>query len=391
MRLNCIHCGGAFSVRGEQLGAAVACPHCQNTVNLPKTDDGAAEPEEQGPAPPSGTLTNSISALTSFALHTGLFILLALLSTQFGQTGTPGEGEEVMIGVLPGETLSDNPDEALDAETEVEAESDPLDESLEDLEIQPPTETSEANALDNIALNPASMSSGGGSDFNLGAVSAGGGGDGGGWDGMLQRLRLTGLDVVIVFDSTGSMGGEIAQVKKQITRIGNTLMRLVPKARISLVTYRDTGDAYVVQEPILPLTGNIQLVEEYLAGVRAGGGGDRPEAVDAGLAAAVGQNDFRQSARKVILIFGDAPPHIESHGDCLRLASDFNRQDRGIVSTVTCRQRTKLKEFVEIAQVGGGEAFLTTDEEQIVTQLMILVFGSRYRSKVVEAFELMES
>jgi hypothetical protein len=334
-------------------------------------------------------LTNSISGLTSLVFHTLLLIIIALLP-QFGDPGVPGEGEEVMIGILPNENLSENPDDSLDAAEEVAKENDAADDMLDDLEIQSPTETSDAAASDLIALNPASMSSGGGGDFNLGAVSAGGGGDGGGWDGMLQRLRLTGLEVVIVFDSTGSMGGEIAQVKKQITRIGQTLVRLVPKARISLITYRDTGDAYVVKEPILPLTGDIQLIEEYLGRVSAGGGGDHPEAVDAGLNAAVGQNDFRSSARKVILLFGDAPPHSARFGDCLRIASDFNRQNRGVVSTVTCRNQTKLKEFVEIAQVGGGEAFLTTDEEQIVTQLMILVFGSRYRNKVVEAFELMD-
>ena len=39
--------------------------------------------------------------------------------------------------------------------------------------------------------------------------------------------------------------------------------------------------------------------------------------------------------------------------------------------------------------MGGGEAFLTTDERQIMTQLMVLVFGSRYREKVVEAFRLL--
>ena len=83
------------------------------------------------------------------------------------------------------------------------------------------------------------------------------------------------------------------------------------------------------------------------------------------------RNEFRPAARKVILLFGDAPPHSARHADCLRIASDFNRQNRGVVSTVTCRKQTKLREFVEIAQVGGGEAFLTSDEEQIVTQLMI--------------------
>ena len=387
MKLNCIHCGGAFAVRGEQLGAAVACPHCQAVVHLPKADDGSAPAEDEQPHAPGGALTNSISFLTSLIVHT-LFLIAVFLMPRFGQQGLPGEESEVLIGVLPAETLSENPDDSLDT-AEAETETNPVDETLDDLEIEPPTDTSDAAALENIALNPASMSSGGG-DFSLESFSAAGGGDGGGWDGMLQRLRLTGLDVVIVFDSTASMGGEISQVKTQIKRIGETLARLVPKARISLVTFRDQGDAYIVKEPILPLTGDVQLIDEYLARINAGGGGDVPEAVHAGLAAAVNQNEFRSSARKIILLFGDAPPHVNRFGDCLRVASDFNRQNRGVVSTVTCRKQTHLKEFVEIAQVGGGEAFLTTDEEQIVTQLMILVFGSRYRSKVVEAFELME-
>ena len=74
----------------------------------------------------------------------------------------------------------------------------------------------------------------------------------------------------------------------------------------------------------------------------------------------------------------------------LAAGQDFKQQQSGVVSTVTCRNRSRLKEFIEIAQTGGGEAFLTTDEQQIVTQLMILVFGSQYRAKVLEAFELME-
>ena len=109
-----------------------------------------------------------------------------------------------MIGVLPSETLSENPDDSLDAPSEVKEEAS-LDESLDTLDIPTPTETSDVTTAE-FPLEPASISGGGGGDFNLGAVSAGGGGDGGGWDGMLQRLRLTGLDVVIVFDSTGSMG-----------------------------------------------------------------------------------------------------------------------------------------------------------------------------------------
>ena len=140
----------------------------------------------------------------------------------------------------------------------------------------------------------------------------------------------------------------------------------------------------------LPLTNNTQDIQNYLLNVDANGGGDTPEAVQAGLKWAVEENKFRSNARKVILVFGDAPPHREDHDECLRIASDFHRQDKGIVSTVTCRRPIKLAEFEEIAQMGGGEAFLTADERQIMTQLLILVFGSRYRSKVLEAFKVME-
>ena len=85
-----------------------------------------------------------------------------------------------------------------------------------------------------------------------------------------------------------------------------------------------------------------------------------------------------------------APPHRQDHGTCLSIASDFQREHSGIVSTVTCRRGTRLDEFIEIAEMGGGEAFLTSDQRQIMEQLIVLVFGSRFRSKVLEAFELME-
>jgi Mg-chelatase subunit ChlD len=225
----------------------------------------------------------------------------------------------------------------------------------------------------------------------VGSVNLGGGGDGGsgagGWKGMLRRLRRNGLDIVLVFDSTSSMSGEINQVKAQIYRIGTALVRLVPGTRISLCTYRDTGDAYLVLGT--PLTDDLSTIETFLRRISAGGGGDTEEAVQEGLQWAVGNNDFRPGARKVILLFGDAPPHRQDLATCVRTARDFHDQQQGIVSTVTCRQVRPLIEFIEIAEAGGGEAFLTVNERQIMTQLMVLVFGSRYRDKVVEALQLM--
>ncbi len=383
MRMTCIHCGKAFSITADQLGGTGRCPHCHDEIRLPKaTDHGELLP---APTARSHWTRNSMSGLVSLLFHMTLILVLALIS--YDASSGEGLGDDVLIGKLPSEKLGDSEEQQLEAAEVVTQASSDFDEMLD---VEPPVSPSDATATqEEIVI--ASPSTGGGPSgaFDLGAVAIGGGSmAGGSWDGLLQSLRRHGLDIVITFDSTGSMQGEIDQVKKQIARIGSTLLHLVPKARISICTYRDQSDRYLVRG--LPLTSDIQSIRSYLGDIGAAGGGDHPEAVDEGLQWAIQKNRFRPRARKVILLFGDAPPHQANLGKCLRLASDFHGQQKGIVSTVTCRSGRKIPAFVQIAEVGGGEAFLTSDERQIMTQLIVLVFGSRHRAKVLEAFKLMK-
>ncbi len=383
MRMSCIHCGQPFSITASQLGGTGRCPHCRGEIRLPKaTDDVEQLPEK---VERSRWLQNSMSGLLSLIFHMVLILVLALIT--YGSVGGVGAGEDVLIGKLPSESLGESQDEQLEA---AEVAADTSSDFTDSLEVEPPVDSSlEADESDTMVVVSPSTGGSEATSFDLGATTVGGGSmAGGGWDGLLQSLRRDGLDIVLTFDSTGSMQGEIDQVKGQIRRLGSTLLTLVPKARISLCTYRDQGDEYVVRG--LPLTNNLQQIEHYLSGIRAGGGGDAPEAVHEGIRWSIEQNSFRPRARKIILVFGDAPPHQENLPTCLRLASDFHGMQKGIVSTVTCRAPRQLREFVEIAEVGGGEAFLTADERQIMTQLIVLVFGSRHRAKVLEAFKLLE-
>ena len=201
------------------------------------------------------------------------------------------------------------------------------------------------------------------------------------FDEMLNRLGNDGLDVAIVFDSTASMDREIAQVRDGIERIGRTLVRAVPKTRISVCTYRDQGDQYVTKG--LKLSESVAQVSTFLSEIRAQGGGDKSESVTAGVEWVIQNNRFRPKAKKVILIFGDAPPKPDQRLACQQLVSDFRFQQRGIVSTVTCHRSEKLESFVELAEIGGGESFLNNEETDIVQQLLVLVFGSRYQKELL--------
>ena len=387
MNIYCIHCGESFSITKEQLGKRGKCPHCRATVVLPKSNLQYGHRERQID-PPSRWMENSLSGVGAIFMHLLLLVLLAMIPWGNFSTGEGGEGDQIMIGQLSREQLVDSPTDKLQPmEIENPTESNSSD-VLED-ELFSPTELNPLSD-DTLELNLGAISGGARRSFeiqseNQSSILAGGAEE---FGKMISRLQKDGLDIVIVFDSSGSMKGELDQVKSKIQRIGTALTQMIRKTRIGICTYRDQGDDYVVKG--IPLTSNIGKIVTYLNTINAKGGGDLPEAVDEGLRWAIQNNKFNRSARKVILVFGDAPPHANKSVTCQKWASEFRNKQRGIVSTVTCRSPKKLDEFVAIAQIGGGESFLTSNEHEIMKQLMILVFGSQHRSKVLEAFNLMD-
>lgn len=380
MKLTCIHCGQDFAITSEQLGGRGRCPHCTQVVEFPRGNSGENGEERRQP---KNWIDNSISGLGSIAIHLILLILIAIVPWVGGGDGV-GETYDVMIGVADNEQLDMN-EENLDLEQTNETETV---ETVTDPIVDAITEDN-SDPLVNIDASSLSPSVTGSFDENsLRSSSTAGGGED--FNGLIKQLKRDGLDIVICFDSTGSMGGEISVVKNKIERIGSTLLKMIPKTRISICTYRDRSqfEEYVVKGT--PLTNNLNEVVSFLEGIDAGGGGDTPEAVLDGMKWAVNNNKFRRRARKVILVFGDAPPHSGDQSECLEIATNFRLQQKGLVSTVTCRRGSHLDAFTEIAKYGGGEAFLTSNDREIMTQLMILVFGNRHRKKVVEAFRLFE-
>jgi len=382
MKLNCVYCGNLFSISAEQLGGHGRCPHCQEVVYLPKAD-------EPLPSIEGGALTASsswhylVAILLAVLLH--LVLLIALGLTVWGGENAiySSQGVRVQVG-RPIELPAASTASAADAEAAAPLLEVPVDQlqqalnqvqqsALNQLRAAPSANLENFQQRDLSSLIVGSQSLEADLDEDFGA--------------LLNRLKRDGLDLVITFDSTGSMTGEINQVKQQIQRIGRTLMEMIPQTRISICTYRDIGDLYVVKG--LPLTRNLEQIQLYLNEITAGGGGDEPEAVDRGIEWSIYENRFNPSARKVILLFGDAPPHSHRLADCLRMAAEFHQQQGGVISTVTCRSTQRLDSFVQIAQVGGGEAFLTQDEREIVAQLMVLVFGSQHQDKVLEAFQML--
>jgi len=238
-----------------------------------------------------------------------------------------------------------------------------------------------------------------GSGFGRGNASGGAGE----FERFIGGLREVGLDVVFVIDATGSMGWLVDQVKERVNGLSGWLRRLVPLTRFGVVAYRDVDDPGFVTK-VLPLTLSARRVERFLAALGTEGGGDIPEAVDAGLAAAIAEAGFRPDARRVIIVLGDAPPHDERLPVAVGLARDFHAAG-GTVATVdtsfdanprvaaarlgkrvedlqTLDPRGVLPAFVSIASAGGGDASNLEAESRLQDLLAVLIFGKRWAEDV---------
>jgi len=336
--------------------------------------------------------------VASAAVHAALLVVLALATLVHPQASelrlfvaADVENEEPLedLKVVPIE-LEPLPDAALPVEYAAvesmhrgvvdDAAAATLGEDFDVTEVEAVTQSGDRGVLDKALLEAIKN--------GLGAKRAGSP-DGGlrdeSFDEMIAYAKDHGLDVVLAFDSTGSMSGEINNVKQRIMMIGGSLLNKVPRTRIGIVTYRDEGDKYIVHG--LPLTDNLRVVYNYLLQIQAGGGGDAPEAVEYGLKWSIANNKFRRNARKVILLFGDAPPHPEDLRLCVRLSETFYHDQYGVISTVTCRTEKPLPEFAKIAKAGGGEAFTIQNSRQLMQELLVLVFGTKHRKEVLEFFD----
>ena len=166
------------------------------------------------------------------------------------------------------------------------------------------------------------------------------------------------VEVAFVLDTTGSMGGLIDGAKRRIwsiaRRIGEGRPR--PDLRIALVAYRDLGDEYVTRT--YDFTGDMDEVFGHLSAFRAEGGGDGPEHVSAAMHDAVHRLTWSSGrSLKMIVLVGDAPPHLDyQDGFDYRRHVGEARQRGIVVESIQCGQDAQTAQvWREIAAAGAGQ------------------------------------
>lgn len=183
-------------------------------------------------------------------------------------------------------------------------------------------------------------------------------------DGAVSPISQK-LDLMIMCDTTGSMGDELEYLKVELEDIVKSIKSNnanIP-TRVSVNFYRDTDDEYEVRQ--FPFSENIDEVAEAIREQSASGGGDFPEAVHTALDSAVNKHDWNEDSVKIMFLVLDAPPHddaqiIDSVNKYVAKAAEMGIRIVPVASSGIDKSTEYLLRAMAFT-TGGTYTFLTDD------------------------------
>ena len=180
---------------------------------------------------------------------------------------------------------------------------------------------------------------------------------------------INAIDLVLVIDGTGSMAPELNHLKTGLEAIAAGLATLPDELtlRYGYVIYRDDSKEEATQ--LFPLSESWSLFADNLTVVTAGGGGDYPEDVTGGLYQAITNMNWQPDATKLVILIGDAPPHLTSETsptleETAALATERNITIYTIGSDGLDATGTTV--FQQIAQAHNGRFVFLSDAPENV-------------------------
>jgi hypothetical protein len=200
------------------------------------------------------------------------------------------------------------------------------------------------------------------------------------------------IDVVLTFDTTGSMYPCLTQVRRSLVETVKQLFKDIPNLRIAVIAhgdYCDSRTSYVTM--FLDFSTNMNEIIKFIQNVGKTGGGDSPECYEKVLRQARTELSWKSGRNKVIVMTGDDIPHEASYPQNIEKIDWKNEigliAEAGIrIYGVHCMPgiRSHSKRFYQTIGEKTGGAYLTLDQFRNITDL---IMGVCYKEKSDEDFD----
>jgi hypothetical protein len=207
------------------------------------------------------------------------------------------------------------------------------------------------------------------------------------------------IDLVISFDTTGSMFPALTEVRRKVDELIKTLFDTIPNLRIGLIAHGDYIDGQNMIKSI-DLTDDRFILSHFVRTVKPTNGGDSAEAYEAVLNYVLKHFEWRSNKRALILIGDDIPHTIGyQYGAMAPVSIDWQKvatqlvTDAGVnIYPVQALNRSHATYFYELLASISNTVKLDLYQFSDVVQLITaLVYKQTDDYKVVEYRNSLES
>jgi len=183
------------------------------------------------------------------------------------------------------------------------------------------------------------------------------------------------IDVLITFDTTGSMYPVLEKVRNHILELTNTLFKEFKGIRVGILAhgdYCDKGSSYVTKQHKLD-TDQKALIE-FIKSVGKTGGGDAPECYELVLFAAK-KFAWSKDSKKIVVMIGDDLPHGKHEKqnelmlDWREQLQDLSKQDIKVYGIQAMKNNYATPFWKEISETTGGFHLRLEDFNDIIDML----------------------
>lgn len=203
-----------------------------------------------------------------------------------------------------------------------------------------------------------------------------------------------GLDLVVSFDTTGSMYPVLSQVRQDVVKFVHRMFKEVPNLRIGIIAhgdYCDKDDPYTIR--IMDLTDDEDTICDFIRTTKKTYGGDADECYELVLRNLRTAMSWQAGRDKVCVLIGDASPHSTTypwntdHISWVEEARLLNEMDVKIFAVhALSYYRSPSKAFYQrIAEITHGK-YLTLDQFNEITDLIQATCIAEYSEEKLNEF-----
>lgn len=186
------------------------------------------------------------------------------------------------------------------------------------------------------------------------------------------------IDLVVSFDTTGSMYPVLAQVRQQVEDFVKEMFTEFTDLRLGIIAhgdYCDKDNPYTIM--VMDLTRDKDKLCSFVRDVKQTYGGDADECYELVLNTAANVLNWREDAQKAMLMIGDASPHgpmyhmnkdrLDWKNECVKLA------EKGVtvfaVHALSYYRSSSRAFYKSAAEITGG-TYLTLDQFNEIVDLI---------------------